>query len=623
MDGNMRKSFSMTILAALAVTLVACGGGDKAFQNPDDPTDPTTPTVASVTVVTDTPSIPSGGASPATITVFVRDAANQFMEGVPVSFSATSGGLAVVSNTTSANGVATATLTPAGDRTSRTITVTATAGGVTNHVDVAVTGTTVDIQGPDALITATAGSYTVVVTDSSNNPVVSQAVTISSQPTSTLSVTSATTDVNGRANFTMTPTGGAAVTLTAVAAGVTKTKVVTVSADNFAFTSPAADTQFALGAPGATVVVNWLSGGSAVANGQIVNFATTRGVLSSPTAPTAGGLATVSVTSSTAGEAVITATNTSGGSTQRRIVFVASTAAAVDVQANPFTIGINQSSTLTAVVRDLDNNLVSNKIVVFGLNDPTGGSLSVGSAVTDSQGRARTVYTASSTTSANSGVRVTVTVQDTPAVTDFVDLTVAGSPLFISFGTGNTIEEVNFDTQYKLNYVVQVTDSNGAGVPNVPVTLSALSWDYIKGKRVIAGSGWDTQTNAVCQNEDRRTGNPAYDFNGILDPGENENGLDSNGNATLESGNIATITPGSATTDSNGFITVSVFYPQDHAYYVSVALRARTAVQGTEYARTTLPFLLPGASTDFSDITKAPPGVTSPFGVSSSCSDLF
>jgi hypothetical protein len=319
---------------------------------------------------------------------------------------------------------------------------------------------------------------------------------------------------------------------------------------------------------------------------------------------------------------VVTAANSNGGTTQRRIVFVAANAAAIDLQANPFTVGINQSSTLTAVVRDANNNLVAGKNVVFSLSDPTGGSLSVGSAVTDGQGRASTVYRASSTTSATNGVHVTATVPGSPA-TDTVDLTVAGSPLFLAFGTGNTIVEPN-NAQYMLEYVVSVTDSTGAGVAGVNVSLSVLSWNYFKGFRFVpsGATSWSTQVTAAapqgCVNEDRLTGIPAFDFNGILDPGE-DNGVTGNGNGTLESGNIATIVPGSGTTDANGFVSFTIYYPQEYAYYLSVVLRARTAVQGTEFMRQSQPFLLSGSATDFNNVNNAPPGMTSPFGTGTSC----
>ena len=61
-------------------------------------------------------------------------------------------------------------------------------------------------------------------------------------------------------------------------------------------------------------------------------------------------------------------------------------------------------------------------------------------------------------------------------------LTVARREVFISIGTGNSIEEPNA-AQYKVEYVVQLTDASGNGVANVPLTVSMLSQRYLKGFR--------------------------------------------------------------------------------------------------------------------------------------------
>jgi hypothetical protein len=613
---NMRKT-GIFAAALLALGLAACGGGEDAFTGGTSAGG--NGKVASLTVITDAPTMPSTGLTPANISVLVKDTNNQFIKGVPVQFSSSSGGLTVVNSVTDDSGIAKATLSTAGDPSNRTITVTASASGQSGQVTVAVTGTTVSIQGPDSLVTNTAGNYEAVVVTSGGSPVAGQSVTLSSQPAATFSATTVTTDANGRAAFTMTATSGTSVVLTAAAVGTTASKSVSVSADSFTFSSPAADTAFGLAPAAATLSTMWSSGGTPISTGT-VTFSTTRGTFTTPSTVTpAAGVASVTLNSTTAGEAVVTATNSNGGSTQRRIVFVAANASQIDLQANPFTVGINQSSTITAVVRDVNNNLVAGKNVVFSLSDPTGGSLSVGTAVTDPQGRASTVYHASSTTSASNGVRVSATVQGT-AVTDAVDLTVAGSPLFLSFGTGNQIGESQDGTQYTVNYTVQVMDSTAAGVPGVAVSLSALSWNYMKGFRVAGTSAWTTQVTANCINEDRITGNPQYDFNGILDPGENQNGNNNSGVPSMESGGIVTIVmTGSNVTDATGRVQFSIVYPQEYAYYLTLVLRARTAVQGTEFTRETLPFLLSGVSTDFNNITIAPPGMTSPFGTANTC----
>src|SRR6478609_4643410 len=352
---NMRKT---GILAAtlLLLGLAACGSDDDAFQTGSGPAG--SAKVASVTVITDTPTIPSSGLTPANISVLVRDTNNQFLKEVPVQFSASSGGLTVTSAVTDANGIAHATLSPSGDSSNRSITVTAQASGQSGQVSVAVTGTTVSIQGPDSLVTNTAGNYEAIVVNSAGNPVAGQTVTLTSAPAATFSASTVTTDGNGRAAFTMTATTGTSVTLTAAAAGTTATKAVTVSADSFAFTTPGAGATFQLAPATATLKTMWSSGGAPVNGVGSVTYSTTRGTIVGPSSGTpVAGVTQVVINSTTAGEAVVTATNTSGGSAQRRIVFVASNASQVDVQANPFTVGIGQTSTITAVVRDANNNL--------------------------------------------------------------------------------------------------------------------------------------------------------------------------------------------------------------------------------------------------------------------------
>ncbi len=213
-------------------------------------------------------------------------------------------------------------------------------------------------------------------------------------------------------------------------------------------------------------------------------------------------------------------------------------------------------------------------------------------------------------TSANQGVIVTASVTGAP--TAQVALTVAGRQVFLSIGTGNEISEPNA-AQYQVPYVVQVTDSNGNGVANVPVSLRVLSVTYYKGNRVLAiapATGWSTSYSVAggCADED-------VNRNGVLDAGE-----DFNASGFIEAGNIASVAPANAVTDANGFVQVSVYYPQEYAYYLTVALSASTTVQGTEYVRTNT-FLVPGLASDFNDSTNAPPGPVSPFGTANSCAN--
>jgi hypothetical protein len=435
-------------------------------------------------------------------------------------------------------------------------------------------------------------------------------LTVTSTPTATITPASVTTNSSGQANFTVTATTGGARTLTVAGMGLSTSLSVAVNSDTFSFISPAATpvTEVPLG-NAQSVTVRWLVNGAPVANGTMVNFSTTRGTLSATSAPTNAGNATVTVTASNAGAAIVTA---SGGTSTAQVPleFIATVPSSIDLQPSRFTLNPGQTSTITAVVRDAAGNLVKNQPVAFTLTDVTGGTLSVGAATTDSQGRAQTIYTAGPVTSANEGVLVRANVAAVPPAQ--VALTVAGRQVFLSIGTGNEMSEPN-TAQYKVEYIVQVTDSNGNGVANVPVSLRVLSQTYFKGNRVAAiapATGWSTTYTVPggCPDED-------VNRNGVLDTGE-----DFNASLRIEAGNIASVSPSNATTDADGFVLVNVFYPQEFAYYLAVSLSASTTVQGTEYVRASN-FVLSGLATDFNDATKAPPGPTSPFGTANSCAN--
>ncbi len=616
----MRK-LSTLLMLFMGLALGACssGGTDDAFSGggsggpggtPDEPQP------ASVTVLTSSPQLQSAGVNDVTITALVRDAQNRVMEGVPVVFSSTSGLLVVNEVVTQANGTATASLGTAGDPTNRTITVTADVNGLLGSVDVNVVGTTLTLQGPASLAQGDTATYSIVLTDSGGDGIANETVDVTSANGNTLAAASLTTDSLGQAQVDLTASAAGQDTLSASALGITTDRVLTVSDDSFVITAPAAGTQVPLNTP-QTVTVNWTVGGAPQA-GQTINFSTTRGTLSAPSAVTdASGNASVDVQAASAGGAVVTATNPQQTSTQVSLQFVATTAASIEVQASPFTVAPSAQSAITAIVRDAAGNLVANKIVDFSLDDITGGSLSAGAATTSAQGRATISYTAGSVTSASNGVTITATVQDTPAVTGTVSLTVAELELFISLGTGNEIFEPN-SAQYRKEWVVQVTDSQGAGVSGVTVQLRIQSDAYYKG-----GWGFDqvlnrwvrAQTAGPCADED-------VNRNGVLDPGE-----DFNNNGRIEAGNIATVAAqstgnGTFVTDQSGFGIIDVFYPQEYATWVDVALTAQATVQGTETTES-LFFNLPISADDVRDQGSSPPGNPSPFGISNSCADTL
>jgi hypothetical protein len=130
----MRKILLSMVFSALA--LAGCGDEDP-FRPPGEGPGAGRP-LAALTVVSSVPSIPTDGSTNATITAFARDSANNLIAGVPVTFTATSGGLSNASPTTDDSGAASVTLSTAGDPLTRTITVQASSGSLTATVNVQV-----------------------------------------------------------------------------------------------------------------------------------------------------------------------------------------------------------------------------------------------------------------------------------------------------------------------------------------------------------------------------------------------------------------------------------------------------------------------------------------------------
>jgi hypothetical protein len=622
-DGTATATLSAGAAAAgTAITVTATSGaisGKVAVT--------VTNTQQIVNVITSTPSIPSDGSKSATITALVRNAENQFVAGVAVTFTASSGGLAVTQGTTDVNGAATATLDAAGDPSNRTIIVTATAGGAAPAtVPVTVTGTSLTVTGPSNLVEGSQGTFTVSLTEAGGSTGISnQAIALTSAKGNTLSAATVTTLATGQATFTVTAVNGGTDTITASALNLKATQQVVVSTQNFAFSAPTptANAQAGLGT-NSTLTVTWTNNG-APATGQSVAFSATRGTLSAANATVDNnGNATVTITSTTAGPSVITATGT-GVTAQTSIEFIATNPASIAIQASPDTIAAQGQSTLTATVRDVNDNLVEGQVVNFSIvKDATGGSLSVASAVTNVQGQASTVYTASTTTSAAGGVVISGSVPGT-AVTASTSLTVGGQTVFLSLGTGNTISPypagATVTTQYEFPYSVQAIDAAGNGVNNVSITFTVSSLGYFKGSESWNGTSYlppnysTSRTDADAYTALGEPGCLSEDLagNGIYTAAE-----DYNGNGKLDPGLVVSTDVGSAVTANGGTANVNLIYPKDHAYWVAVELTATATVSGTQNTASTS-FILPGLAADFDTQTVAPPGEISPYGMANTC----
>ena len=126
---------------------------------------PGAPVPSRIDLLVSSPQLNSNGSETVTLTALVRDAANNVVSGVVVTFTANSGSIQVTRGTTDATGTAMALLTTGGDRMNRTITVTATAGAFNSTNTVQVTGTTLTLSGATALVLGSTTQLSILLRD--------------------------------------------------------------------------------------------------------------------------------------------------------------------------------------------------------------------------------------------------------------------------------------------------------------------------------------------------------------------------------------------------------------------------------------------------------------------------
>ena len=117
-----------------------------------------------------------------------------------------------------------------------------------------------------------------------------------------------------------------------------------------------------------------------------------------------------------------------------------------------------------------------------------------------------------------------------------------------------------------------------------------------------------------------------HNGNGVFDPKEflHTNGgsyvdvdEDFNGNDTLTPGNVVTVNT-NVLTSPLGFADATIAYAKNFANWTRVTLTAKITVQGSE-TTSSVTFVPLGIASDYTDVTVAPPGQLSPFGVRRNC----
>ncbi|WP_196492440.1 Ig-like domain-containing protein [Psychrosphaera haliotis] len=632
--------------------------------------------IGSIELLSDSFQMASSGAQLVNLVSLIKDDNNNLMEGVTVSFRSTSGGVAVTQATTGADGKATATLNTINAPESRDIEVDAFVGDKLDTVKVIVTGTTIKINGNDSIVTGNAADFTVEVLDSDGSGITQKRVYLSSENNNALlsknggalavdganGLSYVETGTSGSAQFKYDATASGSDTIVATALGETTSFVISVSPDTFIIDELTVDDEVVTTSEvpmkqGGTFKLTWQKD-DAPFEGDVL-FSTTRGQIfangSDPDTDmpltteveTTDGSVEVMLVSSNAGPAILTA-KAPGLSATFEFEFVAEEAHQITLQASPFSIGPNgQQSTVSAVVRDQDGNLVKNRPVNFQLFDVSGGEIFPATNITDSNGLATTVYT-SNTVSSLSGVAIAActdvsgdesncsisrdtgsntnnnslddtyscTVNGKQCVSDSVGITVAERELFITAGLGNALAEPT-PQEYQYDIPVYVTDVNSNPISGVELSISAVPTHYAKGiwvQQIDAEDDsfikWISQRSVTCTNED-------IDRDGVLDATVNGDGFDEdiNGNGVLDPGNIVR-TEGNFVTDENGSTMISIVYPQSYAAWVDLDFVVSAKMAGTEHSRT-LKITLPVLQDDVTDEKFAP--TRHDYGTDNSC----
>ena len=610
----------------------ASGDGEVTATLPSGVTDSTTFSSAGSTTVSEEPAslelyansiqLASSGSDEVELIALVKNEQSVLMEGVEVSFSAASNDgveLQLTQPETAADGTARAILSSQNDASNRTVTITAGAGSLSQTVEITIAGTEVTINGASSVILNDSVEYTIRVQDSDGTSILNQDVSLSAA-NGTLSSTTVNTGATGQATVSYTASTSGEDTITASALNAETGFTVQVQQDEFSFVDlpesevPLGQTQ--------TITVQWRQNNTPVV-GQNVTFSASRGVISSDAtvATNADGQASIDISANNAGISSITASASDEDgnvlvSALTQIEFIATTPHTLIADASPDILGPDgQTSTISAVVRDVDGNLVKNSVVNFTVSDVSTGFVSPSQATTDSKGIATTVFTSGSVSTVESVVITAFVAEDT-AIDDQVTLTVGARAFDISLGTGNELEEPT-STTYLKRFGVFVSDSAGQPVSGVSLTASVGPAKYINNGEYRTGfwvydddeSQWVPIVNQNCLTED-------VNDNGILDTTPTNE--DTNNDGMLTPGLVGTITfaNGNAETDENGYAELEYRYPSSYAVWYDAVISVFGQSTGSE-AQASMNFTLSISSDDLTDEGASPPA--NPFGVTDQC----
>ncbi|MCP4698691.1 MAG: hypothetical protein GY862_17840 [Gammaproteobacteria bacterium] len=596
------------------------------------------------------PTLASAGEGGVTLTARLKTSDNNPIEGIPISFSATSGLIQSIAQTTSAAGIAEARLTAGDNPLNRNIEVTVWVGGAScndadggseldsplcNNVQtVEVIGTTISIQGPAGAALGSTPEFDIFLKDSAGNGIGGQALAITSEAGNSIQFIENGVPVM---DYRTNPDGQLKVRVAAMTAkegidhdnnpvtpavsGDTLTAAALMEEyENDNLMKPAASRSFKIFSGNFMIepeapedvmageskffTVHWDKNGEPQ-SGKKIYVSTTRGEIAYTTGTgpfteevfsgntsNAGGNAQFSIHADTPGSAVVSISAEAGAdgiapSIQVSFNFVADAANSIVLQAHPDWLGVNAPA----------SSAEQSEIIAMVRNSGLIDSVPVQHArvnfmLQDVTGGA--LSPASACTDEFGRVSTVYTAGSSPSAANGVYISAAIAGFCVGNGTCTAgdacTDAVALTVTGKYLFVTLGTSNklinDGAARYAMPYTALVTDADGIPVSEAAVS------LNTYIQMY--RKGSPRAKLS-VDCPNEdfNRNGLleeneDINKNGRLEPGNVITTDLPVITTDSSGYAHFNLIYPKQYAALLRAELTARASLDWSEGSNTVI-----------------------------------